>query len=154
MSTLTPEATQDLLQRLSSNPAALDETSRQQVLRALEGRPDVQCALVQRTLGLEHDLAEARHQIARLKRMHPAPAQPGPTAEDLKRQSEAWDRLLGTSGRRRARATDAAAGAPPAPRAKTFEDVGARFLADHAGKIWLGLGLLTAVVVAVREKLI
>ena len=33
MSTLTPEATQDLLQRLSSSPAAMDETSRRHVLR-------------------------------------------------------------------------------------------------------------------------
>jgi hypothetical protein len=136
----------------------MDETSRRHVLQALEGRPDVQCALVQRTLGLEHDLAEARHQIARLKRMHPAPARPGPTAEDLKRQSEAWDRLLGTSAKRRAptpsTATADTGGAPPARRSKTFEDVGARFFADHAGKVWLGLGLLTAVVVAVREKLI
>ena len=154
MSTLTPEATQDLLQRLSSSPAAIDETSRRHVLQALEGRPDMQCALVQRTLGLEHDLAEARHQIARLKRMHPAPAQPGPTAEDLKRQSAAWDRLLGTASKPRTPATADAGGAPRARRTKTFEDVGARFFADHAGKVWLGLGLLTAVVVAVREKLI
>jgi hypothetical protein len=154
MSTLTPESTQDLLQRLSSSPAAMDETSRRHVLQALEGQPDVQCALVQRTLGLEHDLAEARQQIARLKRMHPAPARPGPTAEDLKRQSDAWGRLLGTSAKRRAPATAEAGGAPPARRSKTFEDVGARFFADHAGKVWLGLGVLTAVVVAVREKLI
>ena len=43
-----------------------------------------------------------------------------------------------------------AAAAPARPL--TFEDIGARFFARNIGKVWLGLALLTTVVVAVREQ--
>lgn len=45
---------------------------------------------------------------------------------------------------------------PPAPArgGRSFEDVGVRFYSQHVGKVWLGLLLLAAAVVAVQERLI
>ena len=42
----------------------------------------------------------------------------------------------------------------PARRGRSFEDVGVRFYSQHVGKVWLGLLLLAAAVVAVQERLI
>ena len=39
-----------------------------------------------------------------------------------------------------------------APRNRTLEDVAVRFLNDNAGKIYLGLLVLTLMVVAVKEQ--
>jgi hypothetical protein len=39
-----------------------------------------------------------------------------------------------------------------APRNRTLEDVAVRFLNDNAGKIYLGLSVLTLMVVAVKEQ--
>jgi hypothetical protein len=143
----------DLLQRAAAVPGPCDEATRESVRRAWSEQPDVVCGLVQRALSLESELAAARHQIERLKRMNPAPAgRPMATREDLQRQSEAWGRLLGTASRPRAASTPAPAARPR--RARTFEDVGARFFADHVGKVWLALLLLTTVVVLVKEKIV
>ncbi|MFZ9391632.1 MAG: hypothetical protein ACO240_05355 [Burkholderiaceae bacterium] len=38
------------------------------------------------------------------------------------------------------------------PRNRTLEDVAVRFLNDNAGKIYLGLLVLTLMVVAVKEQ--
>ncbi len=87
--------------------------------------------------------------IARLARMQPSARWIGPTPEQLRLQSQAWDRLLGTSSR----AHDVGGmPAPAAARTLTFEDIGARFFGRNIGKVWLALALLTAVVVAVREQ--
>lgn len=145
----------DLLQRAAAAPVPCDDATRESVRRAWAQQPDLVCGLVQRTLSLEGELAAARHQIERLKRMNPAPAGRSlPTQEELKRQSEAWGRLLGTSSRPRATDPQQPPEATRPRRAKTFEDVGARFLADHAGKVWLCLLLLTTVVVLVKEKIV
>ena len=42
----------------------------------------------------------------------------------------------------------------PARRGRSFEDVGVRFYSQHVGKVWLGLLLVAATVVAVQERLI
>lgn len=70
-----------------------------------------------------------------------------PTQEELVRQSQAWDRLLGTRNGHRVQP----AGAGPA-RAKrlTIEDIGARFATAHVGKAWLALLVAAAIVVAMR----
>jgi hypothetical protein len=41
-----------------------------------------------------------------------------------------------------------------ARRGRSFEDVGVRFYSQHVGKVWLGLLLVAATVVAVQERLI
>ena len=143
----------DLLQTAAATPSSCDATTRESVHRAWAEQPDVVCSLVQRALSLETELAAAKHQIERMKRMNPAPeGRSVPTQEELQRQSEAWGRLLGTSSRAQSAGTSAPAARPR--RAKTFEDVGARFFADHAGKVWLFLLLLTTVVVLVKEKIV
>ena len=40
----------------------------------------------------------------------------------------------------------------PAARNRTIEDVAVRFLNDNAGKIYLGLSMLTLLVVAIKEQ--
>jgi len=40
----------------------------------------------------------------------------------------------------------------PPRRNRTLEDVAVRFLNDNAGKIYLGLSVLTLMVVAVKEQ--
>ena len=113
------------------------------------GHPDAAQALGMKVAQLETELAAARRDIARLARMQPSARSSGPTPEQLRLQSQAWDRLLGTSSRAHG------AGGTPAPaaaRTLTFEDIGARFFIRNIGKVWLALALLTAVVVAVREQ--
>lgn len=111
-----------------------------------EGAPELLAMQVAR---LERELAAARRDIARLSKMQPSARPSGPTPEQLRLQSQAWDRLLGTNSR----PAGANAGTAAAPaRTLTFEDIGARFFARNIGKVWLGLALLSAVVVAVREQ--
>lgn len=154
MSSVSQPTIEDLLQRAAAAPAPCDDATRESVRRAWAEQPDLVCGLVQRALSAEGELAAARLQIERLKRMNPAPAsRSAPTQEELQRQSEAWGRLLGTSSRPRTAGTGAPVAARPR-RARTFEDVGARFFADHAGKVWVFLLLLTAVVVLVQEKIV
>jgi len=153
MSSASPATVDNLLQRAAAAPEPCDDATRQSVRRAWAEQPDVVCGLVQRTLSLEEELATARHTIERLKRMNPAPTgRPMATQEELQRQSEAWGRLLGTASRPRVASTPAPSARPR--RARTFEDVGARFFADHVGKVWLALLLLSAVVVLVKEKIV
>ena len=137
--------------------AAIDTSAHPLQRTAAEPRradaPSAPEALAMQVARLESELSAARRDIARLSRMQPQPTSSGPTPEQLRLQAQAWDRLLGTSGRGRtaSAATPGAAGAA-APRTLTFEDIGARFFARNIGKVWLGLALLTAVVVAVREQ--
>jgi hypothetical protein len=42
----------------------------------------------------------------------------------------------------------------PQARTRTFEDIGVKFLTDHAGKIYLLLLLTSIVVVAIQEQLL
>jgi hypothetical protein len=106
-----------------------------------EGAPELLAMQVAR---LERELAAARRDIARLSKMQPSARSGESTPEQLRLQSQAWDRLLGTNSR--------PASTAAAPRNLTFEDIGARFFARNIGKVWLGLALLTTVVVAVREQ--
>lgn len=145
---IAPGSLKALLQR-AHQTAPLDQTSREVVRQAVDTSPEVLYALAGEALRLQGELASARHLIERLRRMHPPPAKEGPSTEDLKRQSQAWDALLGTGAHRR--------GAPEArttPKGRSFEDIGARFLADHAGKVWLFLLTLSAVVVLIKERVV
>ena len=63
------------------------------------GHPDAAQALGMKVAQLETELAAARRDIARLARMQPSARSSGPTPEQLRLQSQAWDRLLGTSSR-------------------------------------------------------
>lgn len=153
MSAASQPTIDEFLQHAADTPLPCDDATRVSVRRAWAEQPDAVCSLVQRALRLETELAAARHQIERLKRMNPAPAgRSAPTQEELQRQSDAWGRLLGTSSRAQAQGTPAPAARPR--RAKTFEDVGARFFADNVGKVWLCLLLVTTVVVLVKEKIV
>jgi hypothetical protein len=153
MSAASHQTIDEFLQHAAAAPMPCDDATRESVRRAWAEQPDAVCNLVQRAQSLETELAAARHQIERLKRMNPASTgSPAPSQEELQRQSEAWGRLLGTSSRPRAAGTPEQAARPR--RAKTFEDVGARFFADNVGKVWLCLLLVTTVVVLVKEKIV
>ena len=141
MSATAPAALADYLQSLPLAPEPADAAAERLVQDWLTRHPGAASGLVQRAIDTEHELATAREELARLRR-----DAEDPQAAALRRQSQVWDMVLGTSS-----GTAAATAAPGAPRPRSFEDVGASFLARHATKVWLALFALCAVVVAVRE---
>ncbi|MFZ4650851.1 MAG: hypothetical protein ACOYLV_09080 [Rubrivivax sp.] len=147
---------QDFLQQLEGvAPAATDEASQALVNQWLSEHPQGAHALVQRAMGLQAELRATRQELQRVERARLMGQPVMPSQEQLRLQSQAWGRLLGTSSasaqaRRQARAQEGAG----APRTRTFEDVGARFMADHVGKMWALLAVLTVVVVLVKERIV
>lgn len=141
-----PSATlNELLQRAHSPHSPCDDESRQLIHQAWSERPDAVCAIVQRALGLEGELAAARAEIAQLKQ-RPLAAAHGSVLPSAVRDPVA-------SGV--ARAGQGSAGWSWRPSGdRTFEDVGARFFANHVGKAWIALLLLATVIVLVQEQLV
>lgn len=134
-------------------PAALDLATRERVQQWLQAHPDAALRLVSAAQSAQLELEAARRELTRQERARRMGLQAAPSQEELRRQSQAWDKLLGTSGGRRARSAARGAQSPsgPAPaRGLTFEDLGARFVHAHVGKLWLGLAVVAAVVVAWR----
>lgn len=179
MSALAPMSTLEFLESLPAEPdAAVSEAERLQIQTWAVAHPDALGALVLRTLGLQGELALARREIDRLERARRMGRPSVPSPDELRRQSEAWDSLLGTrAGRqpsmvlRAAGSSGASAAVPgmtgvlpgaqamaqdrphlPRKSSRTFEDIGVRFLTDHAGKVWLALALLSALVVFIQER--
>lgn len=149
MTPATPATLTELLQRAGSTPSTCDDASRELIRRAWAERPDAVCAAVQRSLGLEGELAEAREELAQLKRdqlyASPAPVRAAAPSEAERRVS------LGASPGRVA--ASAASGFRPSG-GRTLEDIGARFFANHVGKAWAVVLLLTTIIVLVQEKLV
>lgn len=71
----------------------------------------------------------------------------------LRQRLDALQQELATARQEIDRLRQAQAPAP-ARRGRSFEDVGVRFYSQHVGKVWLGLLLVAATVVAVQERLI
>jgi hypothetical protein len=135
------------------SPAASYPATRERVAQWLQAHPDAALRLVSAAQSAQVELDAARRELTRQERARRMGLKAAPSQEELRRQSQAWDKLLGTSGGRGARA--AARGAQPssgpAPaRGLTFEDIGARFVHANVGKLWLGLAVVAAVVVAWR----
>ena len=104
-------------------------------------------ALATEVASLQRELATLRKEMDNVKRERSLAA-PDPSLQALHRQQAAWDLVLGlTPDVQLRRAREAAARRP------SFEDVGARFLTQHAGKVWLFLLLLAALAVAFRDRL-
>lgn len=147
MNPATPTALSDLLQRADATHTTCDDASRELIHETWAERPDAVCAVVQRTVGLESELAAARQEIALLKRdqlvASRAPA-PAATAHEPELHSR-----VGAAPRH---AAVSSAFRPSGGR--TFEDVGARFFANHVGKAWIVVLLLTTIIVLVQEKLV
>lgn len=141
MSAIAPAAWADYLRQLPQNPERSDDATERQVLDWLARHPRTATDLVQRAMAMEGELIAARDELTRLRR-----DAEDPQAIALRRQSQVWDLVLGTS--------PGAAQPAAAPRRRSFEDIGAAFLARHAAKVWLVLFALCAVVVAVREGLV
>jgi hypothetical protein len=103
--------------------------------------------LAKEVASLQRELATMRKEIDSFKRQR-AMAAPGPSPEALRRQQAGWDMVLGlTPEVRQRRAQEAAARGP------SFEDIGARFLTQHAGKVWLFLLVLAVLAVTFRDRL-
>lgn len=141
MSAITPAALADYLQQLPQDPEPSDAAAERQVQDWMVQHPRAAAGLVRRAIATERELAAVRDELNRLRRHAEDPQMAA-----LQRQSQVWDLVLGTSS-----------GAPSPELARgrrSFEDIGAAFLARHAGKVWLALFALCAVVVAVREGLV
>jgi hypothetical protein len=149
---MTPATTAtltELLQRADATHPTCDDASRELIRRTWAERPDAVCAAVQRTLGLEGELAAARQEIAQLKRDRLyASLAPAPAAAVREPELRA---LVGASS---GHAAPSAGSAFRPSGGRTFEDVGARFFANHVGKAWVVVLLLTTIIVLVQEKLV
>lgn len=147
---------QDFLQQLeAATPQPGDADTRGLVEQWVHEHPEGVHALVQRALGLQAELSATRRELQRSERARLMGQPVMPSQEQLRLQSQAWGRLLGTSSASaQARRQTHAAPGEGAPRARSFEDIGARFLNDHAGKVWAFLALLTVVVVLVKERIV
>lgn len=143
----------DFLHRFEgAEPAPGEVAAGEQVQRWVQAHPEAAVRLVTAAQAAQAELESLKHEWVRQERARRMGVPAMPSQEELRRQSQAWDKLLGTSGRRRERAASGEESGVPAqgPRALTFEDLGARFVHAHVGKLWLGLAVVAAVVVAVR----
>ena len=102
--------------------------------------------LVREVARLQGELATLRQEIDSVRRERSLAA-PDPSLEALRRQQAAWDRVLGLTPEVRQRRAEEAVRRP------SVEDMGARFLSQHAGKVWLFLLLLAILAVAFRDRL-
>lgn len=137
----------------AGEPTPGDAQAREQVQRWVQAHPEGALRLVSAARSAQAELDAARRELTRQERARRMGLKAAPSQEELRRQSQAWDKLLGTSGGRSARAgaRGAEPSSGPAPaRGLTFEDLGARFVHAHVGKLWLGLAVVAAVVVAWR----
>ena len=141
MSAIAPAALADYLQQLPQDPEPSDAAAQREVQDWMANHPGAAAGLVNRAMAMERELAAARDELGRLRR-----EAEDPQTAALRRQSQVWDMVLGTSSGPARPAAE--------PRRRSFEDIGAAFLARHAGKVWLALLALCAVVVAVRERLV
>ena len=132
-----------------------DAAAGEKVQRWVQAHPEAAVRLVsaaQAAQAAQAELESLKHEWVRQERARRMGLPAVPSEEELRRQSQAWDRLLGTSGRRRDRGTagGTAAASAPGARGLTFEDLGARFVHAHVGKLWLGLAVVAAIVIALR----
>lgn len=140
MSTIVPVSLADYLQQLPQDAEPSDVAAERQVQDWMSRHPHAATQLVRRAMAMERELAVVSDELKQLRR-----GTEDPQMAALRRQSEVWNLVLGTSSGR----TQTAA----PPRRRSLEDIGAAFLARHAGKVWLALFVLCAGVVAVREGL-
>lgn len=150
----SPLTIEEFLHRFEGDePGQGDAQAREQVLGWMQAHPDAAVRLVTAACAAQVELEAAQRERTRQERARRMGLQAAPSQEELWRQSQAWDKLLGTSGGRSAQAVARGAAAPsgsgPA-RSLTIEDLGARFVHAHVGKLWLGLAVVAAVVVAWR----
>ena len=136
-------------ERLDGADAAHQPEAATRLQGWVQAHPAAALRLVQEAQAAQDQLQAARRAREREVRAQRMGVKAAPSQDELKRQSQAWDRLLGTRNGHRAQAPGGG-GAPAAARRLTFEDIGARFMAEHAGKAWLALALVAAVVVALR----
>ena len=104
-------------------------------------------ALAKEVASLQGELATLRKELDSIKRERSLAA-PDPSLEALRHKQAAWDLVLGLTPEVRQRRAEEAA-----TRRPSFEDAGARFLTQHAGKVWLFLLLLAALAVTFRDRL-
>lgn len=129
-----PATLPDLLRRAAALQPACDDASRELIERSWSERPEAVCAVVRHAVDLEAELTLAQREVARLKQLLLQAGVPALPAGDAQAQRTAPSHR------------------PPARL--TFEDIGARFFANHAGKAWAALLLLAAITVLVKEGLV
>ena len=150
--TATPRVDEFLHQYEADPATAQGQAATQEAALALQqwvqAHPAAALRLVEDAQAAQAQLQALRRERVREERARRMGVKAAPSQEELLRQSQAWDRLLGTRNGHRPQPAGAA-GQGPAKRL-TIEDIGARFATAHVGKAWLALLVAAAVVVAVR----
>jgi hypothetical protein len=116
----------------------------------VQAHPAAALNLVREAQEAQAQLQAVRRERVRQERAWRMGVPTGPTSEQLARQSQAWDKLLGTRNGHRPQPAAAGAGGPAPAKRLTIEDIGARFAHAHVGKAWLALLVAAAIVVALR----
>lgn len=132
------------------NGEAVSPGAAGQLQRWVQAHPAAALSLVREAQAAQAQLQAIRRERVREERARRMGVPVGPTQQDLARQSQAWDRLLGTRNGHRVQPAGAGATGPAAAKRLTIEDIGARFAHAHVGKAWLALVVAAAVVVALR----
>ena len=121
-----------------------------QLQQWVQAHPAAALSLVREAQLAQVQLQAIRRERVREERARRMGVPVGATHADLVRQSQAWDRLLGTNGGHRVQRASAGAGGPAPAKRLTIEDIGARLAHAHVGKAWLALLVAAAIVVALR----
>lgn len=156
MTTATHLTVEEFLRRYEAPEAgsagqAQAQSAADHIRQWVQSHPAGALALVKDAQAAQTRLKVLDRERERQERAQRMGLKAGPSQEELLRQSQAWDRLLGTGGARRPQASATPLSpSPAAPRRPTFEDVGARFMMAHVGKAWLALGVVAAIVIATR----
>ena len=129
---------------------AITQAAAGQLQQWVQAHPAAALSLVQDAQAAQAQLQAIRRERVREERARRMGVPVGATQGDLVRQSQAWDRLLGTHNGRRVQPARADATGPVPAKRLTIEDIGARFAHAHVGKAWLALVVAAAIVVALR----
>ena len=152
--TVTPSVDEFLRQyeadEAGVNGAPVSPAAASQLQQWVQAHPAAAWSLVQEAQAAQAQLQALRRERVRQERARRMGVPVGPTQEELVRQSQAWDRLLGTRNGHRVQPAGAGATGPAAAKRLTIEDIGARFAHAHVGKAWLALLVAAAIVVALR----
>jgi hypothetical protein len=125
------------------------------IQKAVRNQPNAHYLLVQRALSLECELAAAQQRIRLLEGTTPAPT-PGPQAADfLHPQAAQWgERIQGAADPTPSKLLFDLFIQQRSPQARDLESRVVGFVGRHAGRIWLVILAIAAVVVLVKEKLV
>lgn len=146
----TPNVEEFLRQfEVADEKAAAAEPEVENVRQWMHSHPRAALDLVRSARATRADLQAVRQRLVQVERAQRMGVPQQPTAAELRRQSQAWDKVLGTGTSRGESAGPVGAGRS-ARRQASLEDAGLRFISAHGGKLWLAV-LITAMVLVFQR---